>query len=315
VRNQGLSEGAPNEGIFRELGSDEAEATVISKIEERGNKTVPAVDGFRPAIDGERAPLGIETVGHAFDDDDPIDGRQRKRTSFSDMARRVQYVQRAAHSRRLTSENPLNGSDFAGHRRAHTLLASINEPADEIEGTDIVADFSTVAFGLRNEPINLNGLDRLFDIDRHDQEENSYVSSQASENVDSTKFNVDAESLPLLNDEKTEYSSVSQRRQLARKNKAKRNWKKIRDYLNPMNIVRRFCHLLSRSFLLLAIPLFVTAWILFYPFGNPSLDFLPGAATLSWWFNFVGMFGFILLQRFCSFSSKVLNRVLTLQLP
>jgi hypothetical protein len=295
ARNSG--HGATNEGVFRELGSDEAEATVISNIEERRNKTVQAVDGFRPAIDGERAPLGIETLGRAFgDDDDPVDGRQRKNTSFSDMARRVQKVQRAAHSRRLTSENPLMGLEIGGHRRAHTLLARIDEPADETEGTSTVLDFNSDAFGLRNEP-TLHGLFDDNPVD--DREENSHVFSQASENADST-----AESLPLLSDEKTGYSSVAERRLLARKIKVKRRWKQLRNWLNPKNIVKRLLDLLSRSFLLLAIPLFVAALMLFYSFGNPELDFLPGHATLSWWLNFLGMFCFILLQGLLIFFDR-----------
>jgi hypothetical protein len=37
-----------------------------------------------------------------------------------------------------------------------------------------------------------------------------------------------------------------------------------------------------------AIPLFMAALVLYYPIGNPRFDFLPGEATLSWWFNFLG---------------------------
>lgn len=46
--------------------------------------------------------------------------------------------------------------------------------------------------------------------------------------------------------------------------------------------------LLSAYCTMIALPLFLTAWILYYYIGNPTLDFLPGSATISWWLNFFG---------------------------
>jgi hypothetical protein len=60
--------------------------------------------------------------------------------------------------------------------------------------------------------------------------------------------------------------------------------------LNPINVIKRIFHILFHSTLVLSIPFFGIAWILFYHIGNPQLDFLPGEATISWWLNFFGMF-------------------------
>lgn len=44
--------------------------------------------------------------------------------------------------------------------------------------------------------------------------------------------------------------------------------------------------IVTAYFAFAAIPLVMTAWILFYNLGNPGFDFLPRTTTLSWWCNF-----------------------------
>jgi hypothetical protein len=115
-----------------------------------------------------------------------------------------------------------------------------------------------------------------------------------STNTEDSMINNDvgAEGLPLLDRESmrySDYTSVTGRRKLARQTKMKRSWKRVRDCINPINIIQRLGRWMSTSCLLVAMPLFAAAWFLFYYFGNPELDFLPGAATLSWWFDFFGM--------------------------
>ena len=83
----------------------------------------------------------------------------------------------------------------------------------------------------------------------------------------------------------------------------KKQWSQVTNILNPIRIIRSIIHSFIHSTLLLAIPLFITAWILFYYCGNPTPpEFFPGSATLSWWCNFFGrqllLFEF---ARFCQF--------------
>jgi hypothetical protein len=69
----------------------------------------------------------------------------------------------------------------------------------------------------------------------------------------------------------------------------KNKFKRVQELLNPVKLLCDFFYWITHSTLLVAIPLFVIAGILFYKCGNPKPpEFLPGSATLSWWFNFVG---------------------------
>jgi hypothetical protein len=75
--------------------------------------------------------------------------------------------------------------------------------------------------------------------------------------------------------------------------KSRRFWRKIgrccTECLHPVRILQRIVAIFeSAHFLWLSLPLFAAAWILYYYFGNPELDFMPGNATVSWWFNFLG---------------------------
>jgi hypothetical protein len=74
---------------------------------------------------------------------------------------------------------------------------------------------------------------------------------------------------------------------------SRRFWRKVaRCYTEcfyPVRNLRRIVGVFEAAyFLWLSLPLFASAWILYYYFGNPELDFMPGNATISWWLNFLG---------------------------
>jgi hypothetical protein len=290
---------AMRKGNYSDLGTDEAESTLISNLEARASKTVSGVDGFRAAIPGERAPLGVESLGKAFHEDEkPSDSERRKRPSFKDMAHKVQAMQRVA-SLRLQASNLLLESRTrqSGHQRAHTLLAQINETEDK-DATDVVADFSTDPFGLKTTSMDFQGLDILWDDEgtsEYSRDDGSEIQLSSDLDVSPTD-NASSESLPLLSSNGTgQYSAVKERRRLARRNMINRRWESFMDCVHPVKMIQRIVGWISRSSLLVAVPLFVAAWPLFYYFDNPELDFLPGSATLSWWFNFFGEFAFSIL--------------------
>jgi hypothetical protein len=152
---------------------------------------------------------------------------------------------------------------------------------------------SSDTFGLKKES-NFHGLDMLWNSGDDTDEEEFGAEIMPSTSTEDSMINNDvrAEGLPLLNGESmrySDYTSVTGRRKLARQTKMKRSWKKVKDCMNPMKIIQRLGRWISTSCLLVAMPLFAAAWFLFYYFGNPDLDFLPGNATLSWWFDFFGM--------------------------
>ena len=85
---------------------------------------------------------------------------------------------------------------------------------------------------------------------------------------------------------------VRRRRLMRRLQKTELQWKQyccsLLSCLHPLHILRRALRLLLHSTLLLVLLLCSIAWILYYNFHNPELDFMPGTATVSWWLNFLG---------------------------
>ena len=301
------SVGKLQQELLRTEGGCEAEDAIISKIEERGRHTLPTADGFRPAVEGERAPLDrVDTLGRAFGEPKnqntehgkPATASTLGRLQFSQVAQRVLKAQRLASAKRdVVGELSANRQrTVSSHRRAHSLLNQIDEEVDsdsEADGEEADVGFRNDTFGLRKQPgMKLTGIDQLLDdSDRTSEDDYSSTSSYDDEHNDPDS--AAGESLPLLygassDGSYTDLSTVAQRRSIAKKFKAKAKFKKVIRALNPMNMLKNMCKSLSRSLLLLAIPLFVTAWILFYYVSNPDLDFLPGHATVSWWLNFIG---------------------------
>lgn len=282
---------------------EDAEATLISKLEDRGNKARHTSDGFRPAVEGERVPLGIATLGRAFEDDVENSGNSQvnpnQKLHLHDTARRVLMAQKAASFRHLLSGAHSIAS--SGHRRAQTLLSSIEEVGVIVKDQNIASDLTSDTFGLRSEGVSLKGFDAL--VESAQEEENPGVVFPNSEDQLSV-----GEGLPLLNLGRDNslphgYSAIHQRRQQARTSKIKHKWRTSMAHLNPNILAGRIWYLLSHSFLMLAFPLFATAWVLFYYFTNPSLEFLPGNASLSWWCNFIGKFYCLLLVKSMYLSS------------
>ncbi|GAX29175.1 hypothetical protein FisN_28Lh004 [Fistulifera solaris] len=103
------------------------------------------------------------------------------------------------------------------------------------------------------------------------------------------------EELPLLSGVLNgEYDPTDENAILARRRK-----QKARRFIKMLHRkLRRLCRtgaqlisfvrqgIATAYFAFAAIPLVMTAWILFYNLGNPRFDFLPGTTTLSWWCNF-----------------------------
>jgi hypothetical protein len=100
---------------------------------------------------------------------------------------------------------------------------------------------------------------------------------------------------PLLgsgNANQQHYGSTVREMRRARR-KSRRFWRKVgycyTECLHPVRNLKRILAIIeSAYFLLLSLPLFAAAWILYYYFGNPTLDFMPGQGTVAWWLNFVG---------------------------
>ena len=84
----------------------------------------------------------------------------------------------------------------------------------------------------------------------------------------------------------------------------RKHWRTLRYCCRPDMMWIQLREALRHSLVWIALPFFVAAWVLYYTFGNPELDFLPGSAKVSWWCNFVGRQ--LLTLELARFSSWIL---------
>mmetsp|Transcript_3675 Transcript_3675/g.7531 ORF Transcript_3675/g.7531 Transcript_3675/m.7531 type:complete len:894 (-) Transcript_3675:382-3063(-) len=109
------------------------------------------------------------------------------------------------------------------------------------------------------------------------------------------------EGLPLLSGTQI----LSERKLKARKLLEKNEWKIFMRMLNPTIIAQRLYHWFVHSALIVAIPLFIIAFVLFYVCGNPfTPDYIPGNVRFSWWLDFIGRQ--LLMLELARFSQTVL---------
>ncbi|KAL3908419.1 MAG: hypothetical protein SGILL_008487, partial [Bacillariaceae sp.] len=256
-----------------QLVTDESEDAVLASIEQRGANTKRFADGFRPAVPGETPPLGIPTLGNA------LQPPALKRTEKL----HLMQLGRQKSSKQLKWEGK--------HRRAKTLLVSIeHSPSERDSG----------GFGLRHENDHFGYLDELYTNDESlkdstdvTDDDNTMTDDEKDGEQEQEDEGLDAgESLPLLRRDAIDYGNgptISERQLKARKVLKRGHLNRLRDFLNPKKVLQFMFQYIVHSTLPICIPLFVIAWILFYYCGNPPPpDFLPGTATLSWWFNFTG---------------------------
>jgi len=92
----------------------------------------------------------------------------------------------------------------------------------------------------------------------------------------------------MMTSEQRQQQEQQERAQQHHRRSQERRMKRLMKCWNPCEIFYRLLFVLSHSTLVISIPFFIMAWILYYYLGNPSLDFMPGNATLSWWLDFLG---------------------------
>lgn len=196
----------------------------------------------------------------------------------------AQRLERAALMHKKAYEGDRGKSNQ--HRRARTLLGAIGDINHDREPED--------AFSFHRD--GFHDYHRMFDQDPTEMkgsiDDNLLNLSSSMDEDDKDDIQYAHEGLPLMGgDSSGRDSTISERQWRARQLLMKSQFKRFQKFLNPSLILSSIFHWFIRSALMVAIPLFVTAWILFYYCGNPlPPEFLPGSATLSWWFNFTGAF-------------------------
>eukprot|EP00980_Cylindrotheca_fusiformis_P002337 scaffold543_cov119-Cylindrotheca_fusiformis.AAC.4 len=197
-----------------------------------------------------------------------------------------------------------HGESSAGHRRAKTLLQSIDEKneneeeehtAGVMESHELVSDLNADLFSTDVGSPQKDGLAYLWNQDEEDREERLLERAEAVLAATSSDHLAN-ENEPLLpggtpatvKQQRDAATLVMERRKLAQQRRNEMRWRQIKNCFNPFRILQRLFRAIIDSTLVVSIPFFAVAWILFYHVGNPELDFLPGNATISWWFNFFG---------------------------
>jgi hypothetical protein len=246
---------------------------------------------YHIAVEGESPPFHVPTLGKAFfratskGGNEAAGASQGMHTSPSlkMITQKVIAMQRREraemkHNRRASATNFGSGKGHH-HRRALTLLDTIGHESHRNEAED--------AFGLHHAG-GFRDFRNVFDVDPNetsgddDDDVNHMMGTDPSESGSDDQS--PHEGLPLLSGNSSGLQSTLSERQIrARQLLVQSQLKRVKEFLNPAKLVRSFFHWFICSALMLAIPLFVTAWILFYYCGNPlPPEFFPGSATVSW---------------------------------
>ena len=242
--------------------SDEAEDAVLSTVEERAKYTHVGEDGFRPAVKGELPPLRVQNLGI-------IQNLNSFRSHGSSRRSSEPSVQRAAsiHMQRMglaaiRHKTAKTDNHKGRHRRAKTLLMDVGKGIDMTPISDV--------FGYKD--------------DENSSSSGSSCNERSTLNTEEDERYPD-EGLPLLSGTQI----LSERKLKARKLLEKNEWKMFMRMLNPTVIAQRLYHWFVHSSLIVAIPLFIIAFVLFYVCGNPyTPDYIPGKIRFSWWLDFIG---------------------------
>lgn len=313
------------------LDIEEAEQELLSNIEAQSQRTSTTADGFRPAIRNERPPLGVAALGLAFgndtDDNDrgaksrmiPIQSDSKRRPTLKNLAHKTiqrQRVQKIVKSMRHHAGVESNTDETAneasrsnkGHRRAQTLLASIDQvgvlkgdnPDKAMEGPSdpFLVDFTSDIFATHIDPSASSEIPKVSHR-RTQSQDYSGLNFLLGEEDDIDVFaeeTVPSSQHPLLGPEARVPSAtetvLERRRLMKRLERTGLQWKNCclfaLDCLHPISIWSNFIHVIFHSAILAVLFLCSVAWVLYYYFNNPEIDFMPGTATVSWWLNFAG---------------------------
>jgi hypothetical protein len=211
-------------------------------------------------------------------------GGQKSLHSLKMMTQKVmtmQRLERAAKMHHEASTRVNRSNDRQGHhQRARTWLDAIGH------GTD---DQDTPEDLLLGDGDDFRDFHKVFDADPNTMKERRLEEIYYSSGTDAGDAQLEGqmpnESLPLLGGDIVDRHETihSELQWQARQIFVKSQFKRFREFFDPVAIASGVGRWFIFSALMLAIPLFVTAWILFYYCGNPSPpEFLPGSATLSW---------------------------------
>jgi hypothetical protein len=217
--------------------------------------------------------------------------------------------------RQSVSRNHPGGGGTPGHRSqgsimAQDILESLQTSSDPNEGFSVQDTLilqrqihppsSSSAPKVETSDLKGSGTGSLTDDDDEDDRElagediDGDTGSEQDDDDDDDKGN--QELLPLRirmnhGGSASPYGSMIEEIQETRhkKNKKRKSWIKRQCLLHPKIALQICCQRIMHSHIItIALPFFVASWIMFYNFGNPIIEWLPGGVSLAWWFDFFG---------------------------
>lgn len=289
-----------------------AEATLISSLEERRTSSSGrSGEEYAAAVPGERALMDStaskDEVYNAFDTSNKTGGKIASKFGKIKNARFKSAVNRTLAQRRSVDMLQANLSESMKSRHKRNSSSQVHQIMDLVnndEGKDEEND-SPFAESQNQDDDSVDSVDKIegskthadrlvagaFQVQKLFEDDDQHsVSSQTT-----TDSPLPFEELPLLGglrDDEIVPLDEQAMCALRRKRNARKHIKKM--YRQLRRLGRSFIKFVSflwqgivtAYFAFAAIPMVVSAWILFYHLGNPGFDFLPRTTTLSWWCNF-----------------------------
>jgi hypothetical protein len=287
-----------------------AEASLFNSLEDRRTfSRGRSGEKLTAAVSGERAPMDMsartDEVYNLFDASNTGGNSISKRGKLKN-ARFKNAVNRTMAQKRSIGmfQSKLSESMKNVHKRnassqVHHIMDLVSKtgktvlPENPFAGSQGRDDDSVDSVDKINR--SKTQTDRLvagaFQVQKLFEDDND----QSTSSQTTTESPLPIEELPLLSgvldgevDPTDENAGLSRRR----KQKARRIFKMLHRKLRRLcrTVAQLICFvcqgIAAAYFAFAAIPLVMTAWILFYNLGNPRFDFLPRTTTLSWWCNF-----------------------------
>lgn len=275
---------------MEEILENEAEDALVKILEERRSSEATG-HNWKPAIPGERPPLARLPHVHTFDEDqDNLEDLTLIVRAMKASGKLTTQPSRSMSSRHLRHDDDLFGDVGRKERDSNTSkVAATHTDTDRLISNAIAVD-------------------KFFNTST--EESTSYSSSKLS--VSSSLAHTNEELLPLTGNGAGSHTSSKKsdgwfgfrntRKSSKKKKKARRSrfwcfrgYGGLGEVLNPTALARGFVRFVTTSyFAVIGVPAALLALFLHYVMGNPSLEFLPGDATMAWWLLFLSKQTFML---------------------
>jgi len=278
--------------IMDQFLEDEAEATLVTVLEQRRKLSASNINRWKSAVSGEVPPLPRLGNRHPFDD-----GKDGPGTSFADIALKLRAIKAAnkgmetkeSSARNISTRNLLRG--LSGDK---AVFDGVGGPDADVGDSKVAASHTDTDRFISNAMV----VDNLFS-GTDDVNNDADSASRTSASVTSSFANTNEELLPLRVTSSADESigskpagdacwfgcwgSGKKTKKHRKKKKRKRFWFLQRNE----SVVGGLLRFLQTSFFtVFGVPAIILALFFFHFMGNPEVNVLPTDASIAWWLMF-----------------------------